>query len=112
MNIINLLSTTTVKFQNNSVIKVGHLDIFRDILIKKLSYYRTGVAEIDSLERDKREFVSDKILVKLKKEIRQANKTSNVLLKDADIILKNIISDISKEINSYKFEKKKPENYF
>ncbi len=112
MNIINLLSTTTITFQNNSVIKVGHLDMFRDILIKKLSYYQTGVSEIDSLERDKREFVSDAILVKLKKEIRQANKKSDVILKDVDIILKNIISDVSKEINMYKFEKKKPESYF
>ncbi len=112
MNIINLLSTTTIKFQNNSVIKVGHLDRFRDILIKKLSYYQTGVSEIDSLERDKREFVSDTILVKLKKEIRQANKKSDVLLKDVDIILKNIISDISKEMSVYKFEKQKPDSYF
>jgi hypothetical protein len=112
MNIINLLSTSTIKFKNNSVIKIGHIDMFRDILIKKLSYYQTGVSEIDSLERDKREFVSDTILVKLKKEMRQVNKKSDVLLKDADAILKNIISDISKEINDYKFEKQKPENYF
>lgn len=103
MNVIDLLSTATLKFQMDSAVPTGHIERNHDIMIKKLSHYKTGLQEIDSLDRRKREFLAEKILTELKKEIRQANQKSGIILKEVDVLLTNIANKIYKNANSYHY---------
>jgi hypothetical protein len=105
MNVIDLLSTATLKFQMSSTVPTGHIEKNQDIMIKKLSCYKTGLQEIDTLDRRKREFLAEKILTELKKEIRQANKKSSIILKEVDILLTDIVNKIYKDANSYHYKR-------
>jgi hypothetical protein len=93
MNIIDLLSTSEFKCTRNTAIQVGYIDKNRDIFIKRLSHFKTGIYAIDALERQRREI--------------QANKTTTVLLNDANAFLNNILDKTSKELHLHPHKKEK-----
>ncbi len=107
MNIIDLLSTSEFKCTTNTIIQVGYIDKNRDIFVKRLSHFKTGIYAIDALERQRREIISEHILTELKKTIRQANKTTTVLLNDANAFLNNILEKTSKELHLHPHKKEK-----